>query len=306
MSDLRAAFLRALDEPRRSEADAVPELDVLLRGWASEGRAAWSTGAPASRRKAAPFDDDALVAHVASRLRTDVPLASAVAEIRAVDLYGALACAAGDGTAIRLFEARCFGELEAVWPQYRDLVSLEDARQMLRQKLFLRGPNGEAKVLAYAGRGELRSWVRVVAGRMLADLTDKKQRERPVDELFFDKLGDGTDPELDRFKAHYGTEFKEAFRIAVEALSARERSLLRHAYVRGATVVEIGAVYGVHGATAARWVAAARDHLVRALRRAFAERLRVGAVELESVMRLLESNAHVTLERYFKELHPAP
>lgn len=136
---------------------------------------------------------------------------------------------------------------------------------------------------------------------MLADLTDKKQRERPVDEAFFDKLGTGVDLELDRFKAQYGAEFKEAFRVAVESLTARERSLLRHAYVRDASVVEIGAVYGVHGATAARWVAAARQKLVRALRKTFAERLQVTNAELESVLRLIESTAHVTLERFFKE-----
>lgn len=303
MSDLRAAFLDALEEPRRAEAAAHATLDSILEGWMTEARSTWPSGAP-SRKAAGAIAGEELMRHVATRLRPDLPIDTALADIRAVDLYGALACAAGDGGAIRVFESRCFGELEAVWPQYRELVSLEDARQMLRQKLFLRGANGEAKVLSYAGRGDVRGWVRVVAGRMLADLTDRKRRERPVDELFFDKLGDGADPELDRFKDHYGAEFKEAFRVAVDALSARERTLLRHAYVRGATVVEIGAAYGVHGATAARWVASARDHLVRALRKAFAERLQVGAVELESVMRLLESNAHVTLERYFKELGP--
>ncbi len=69
-------------------------------------------------------------------------------------------------------------------------------------------------------------------------------------------------------------------------------------------MVEIGAVYGVHGATAARWIAAARETLVRTIRTTFAERLQISKQELESVLRLIESTAQVTLERYFAELGP--
>lgn len=289
---LRDVFIGALAESRRAEATAHGRLDEQLRAWIDAAREAW-TGIAVT--------EEQFVAHVALHLRGDGPLVAALSEIRATDLYIACACALGDSAAIRTFERTYFGELDALWPSYRDRVSLDDARQMLRQKLFTRTDTDEPKIVKFAGRGDVRGWVRVVAGRMLADLTDKKQRERPVDEAFFDKLGTGVDLELDRFKAQYGAEFKEAFRVAVESLTARERSLLRHAYVRDASVVEIGAVYGVHGATAASWVAAARQKLVRALRKTFAERLQVTNAELESVLRLIESTAHVTLERFFKE-----
>ncbi len=293
----RNAFLGALSDSRRAEASTHAGLDDHLRRWIDEGTRAW-----------APIlvDTGHFLAHVALHLGQGGPFDEALAEVRAADLYIACACALGDNTAIRMFERSYFPELEALWPSYRRRVSLDDARQMLRQKLFTKGNAGEPKIVTFAGRGDIRGWVRVVAARLLADLTDKAQRERPVDEAFFDKVGTGVDAELDRFKAQYGAEFKEAFRQAVGSLTPRERSLLRHAYVRDATVVEIGAVYGVHGATAARWVAAAREHLVRALRKTFADRLQVSKDELESVLRLIESTANVTLERYFKELEGGP
>lgn len=293
----RNAFLGALSDSRRAEASTHAGLDDHLRRWIAEGMRAW-----------APIvvDDGRFLAHVALHLGEGGSFDEALAEVRAADLYIACACALGDNTAIRMFERSYFAELEALWPSYRQRVSLDDARQMLRQKLFTIGNSGAPKIVTFAGRGDIRGWVRVVAARLLADLTDKAQRERPVDEAFFDKLGSGVDAELDRFKAQYGAEFKEAFRQAVDSLTPRERSLLRHAYVRDATVVEIGAVYGVHGATAARWIAAAREHLVRALRKTFAERLQVSKDELESVLRLIESTANVTLERYLKELEGAP
>ena len=294
---LRDAFLGALSGSRRADASAHPGLEQHLRRWIDEGTRAWTP---------VIVDEASFLAHVAPHVREGCPLEEALAEVRAADLYIACACAQGDNAAIVMFERSYFAELDALWPSHRERVGHDDARQMLRQKLFTRSAAGEPKIVTFAGRGDVRGWVRVVAARLLADLTDKAQRERPVDEAFFEKVGTGVDLELDRFKAQYGAEFKEAFRQAVDSLTPRERSLLRHAYVRDASVVEIGAVYGVHGATAARWVAAARQHLVRALRKTFAERLQVSKEDLESVLRLIESSAHVTLERYFKELKDAP
>ncbi|AKU96219.1 putative DNA-binding regulatory protein [Labilithrix luteola] len=293
---LRDAFTRALPEAQQVEARGITDLGLQLSALLREARAAWSP---------VVVGDVEVLAHVAGYVRTDCPLPQAIAELRFSDLYGACACARGDNTAIRLFEQRYFGELDALWPSFRERVSHEDARQMLRQKLFAKSEDGGPKILKFAGRGDVRGWVRVVAARMLSDVVEKVQRERPVDEAFFDKLGAGVDIELDRFKAQYGAEFKEAFRLAVESLTPRERSVLRHAYVRDATVVEIGAVYGVHGATAARWVASARQRLVVALRKSLATRLHVTNAELESVLRLIESTVNVTLERYFREVQDA-
>jgi RNA polymerase sigma-70 factor (ECF subfamily) len=293
---LREAFLRALPDPRRQEAEQHPALDAVLSQWTADAASAWGP---------VVVPTDRFLAHVAANLRTDCSVVDAMAEVRPTDLYIACACAQGDSAAIRRFEERYFRELDILWPSFRECVGPDDARQLLRQKLFARSDTAEPKIARFSGRGDLRGWVRVVAARMLADLADKNRPERLVDDAFFDKLSTGVDMELDRFKAQYGAAFKEAFRLAVETLTPRERSLLRHAYVRDASVVEIGAVYGVHGATAARWVANARQRLVHGLRKALSARLKITNAELESILRILESTVHVTLERYFREAEEA-
>ena len=54
--------------------------------------------------------------------------------------------------------------------------------------------------------------------------------------------------------------------------------------MHGATVAEIGTLYGVHRATAARWIAQIRETLLSRTRRAVGEALRLTGIELDSAM----------------------
>lgn len=56
--------------------------------------------------------------------------------------------------------------------------------------------------------------------------------------------------------------FQLAFRDAVNALTSRERNLLRYHYLSDLSIDQIGTLYHVHRATAARWVAQARERLI--------------------------------------------
>ena len=86
-------------------------------------------------------------------------------------------------------------------------------------------------------------------------------------------------------------------RGAIGDLPARQRSLLALAIVKGLGVDRIGAIYGVHRATAARWVVAARQELTRAVRRALHVRLRVPDHEIGDMVPLVESQLELSLER---------
>ncbi|GAC1351902.1 MAG: hypothetical protein NVSMB1_09420 [Polyangiales bacterium] len=294
----REAFVLALPQSARAEAKACSDLDRVLDDWVRDAHLCWPS---------ISLSDQLFFEHVANHLRVDVPFAEAILQVRAGDLYLACACAEGDSMAIGIFEERYFRELKSLWPSFQDTGStLDDVRQMLRQKLFVAREDGRPSVDDFSGRGDLRGWVRVVAGRMLLDLADRLPPDRPMEAVFFERLSTAPDLELDRFKAQYGAEFKAAFREAVDDLSARHRSLLRHAYVRDASVAEIGSLYGIHRATAARWVASARDQLVKNVRKCFAARLDISSGELDSVRSVIESTVNVTLERYFRQLEEAP
>jgi RNA polymerase sigma-70 factor (ECF subfamily) len=107
----------------------------------------------------------------------------------------------------------------------------------------------------------------------------------------------GDDPELSYLKAVYRSAFREAFAAAIASCDAEARTLLRQHLVDGLTIDELGPMYGVHRATAARRLNDAREALLARVRREFAERARVTDREMNSVLRLVESRLGVTLKR---------
>jgi RNA polymerase sigma-70 factor (ECF subfamily) len=105
------------------------------------------------------------------------------------------------------------------------------------------------------------------------------------------------DPELAYMKAAYRATFKEVFQEALDSLLPRERLLLKQQLVDGLSIDELGALNQVHRATAARWVAGAREKLLGRTRRTFMMRARISSDECESIMRLVRSQLDVSLQR---------
>jgi len=63
---------------------------------------------------------------------------------------------------------------------------------------------------------------------------------------------------------------------------------------------EMGALYGVHRATAARWAVAAQEALLEKTRRRLTERLRLTHSQLDSVLRLISSKLDINLSRLLR------
>ena len=243
--------------------------------------------------------DASYVRHLAARLDPELPVETALAELRTEDLLLACGCAAGDRAAIALMESECIrGARGALGKRAIPSEIAEEANQNVRERLLV--GDGTPKVLEYDGRGDLKSWVRVVVVREAIYLSKRGKKEVP---LSFDLLAlpaSQDDPEVAYFKAHYRAEYKEAFEAAVEELTSRERALLRQQVVLGMSVDEIGVVYQVHRATAARWVQAARDELLAKARLQLAIRLNLPRAEIESIVRLIESQLVMSMGRLLK------
>jgi RNA polymerase sigma-70 factor (ECF subfamily) len=258
----------------------------LLRAW-HLARAAW----PGVEVSAHDFG-----AYLAEKSAAD-PGAGAV---HATDLYLALACARGDPAALASFERSFFPEVDAAVRRVRgDAPPASELRQVLRHHFFVASPGERPKVCEYTGRGALKIWVRIAAVRTALNLAVREAREVAFenDAMAF-LVGSGEDPELAYLKRLYTHAFKEAFADAFLTLAPRERSLLRYAFGEGLTVDAIGAIYGVHRATAARWVSRALEHLVTAMKKALAGR--VGVKDVASILRLIESQMGLTLGAYLK------
>lgn len=166
----------------------------------------------------------------------------------------------------------------------------------------LRGPKPERpKIADYSGAGPLHAWLRVTLTRTLLDATRKRTETATADEEQIRALpADDHDPELLYLKRLYARELRVAFEEAAAALSPEDRNLLRYHFAEGLTVDQLGALYNVHRATAARRVASARDGLLSATRERLMRHLRLSRSELESVMRMIESDLHLSVHRLFE------
>ncbi|HET6586085.1 MAG TPA: hypothetical protein VFG69_21655 [Nannocystaceae bacterium] len=136
--------------------------------------------------------------------------------------------------------------------------------------------------------------------RALKDDRRARSRRGRARELAEDLLRDPStisDPEMDRVRASYGTEFRAAFARAVERLSAESRRLLRQHHLHGLTLDALARIYGIHRVTAARRLAKARADLLDDTRRELVRRLHVDRGELDRAVGLIMSRLELSMER---------
>ena len=90
-------------------------------------------------------------------------------------------------------------------------------------------------------------------------------------------------------------DFEASVKLALERLSVRQRNLLRHYFIDRLGIDELGRLYGVHRATAARWLSQAREAVRDETRAILVDQARLRTAEAESVMRLVDSQLEVSL-----------
>lgn len=265
-----------------SERPADAELESWLASAVEAGRRAWPGLTPS---------DDAFVAHLRAQVDA-LPEPQGYRSLHASDLMLACACASHCPCALDAFAKTYDASMRRAMA--RAGVSGAAADELLgalREKLFF---GTRPRIAEYSGRGRLAAWVRAVAHNAAASASAAANRNVELDELL-DAPEAQVDPELGYLKTLYAGEFRTSLVHAIEALSPRERTLLRQHYIDGATVDELGKMYGVHRATAAEWVARARQALAREVRKDLAERLSLSARELESLLRLLRSDVRSSI-----------
>ena len=66
------------------------------------------------------------------------------------------------------------------------------------------------------------------------------------------------------------------------------------------SIDEIGVLYGVHRATVARWIASVRESLFELTRRALISRLSIDEGDVDSVLRMIDSQLDISIERVMR------
>jgi RNA polymerase sigma-70 factor (ECF subfamily) len=266
------------------------DLDATIAGHLAAAHAAWPEIA---------LPEEAFVAHLGARLPTDGSASRALAAVHAADLWLALACARGDAKALRAFEAQYGREIPAALSRMRaPHEKIDEVKQRVMEKLFVASEGALPKIADYAGRGPLVAWLRAVIVHTAVSLERKDRHEpRPADEddaLVEDATND---PELDQIRARYAPAFKEAFHAALATLTSQERNVLRLHIVDELNIDQIGQVYSVHRATVARWIAAAREALVKRTEASLRAKFGANEAEVKSLTRLCRSHVDLSLMR---------
>lgn len=281
----------APDAARRLGAPDAAE--AALAALCADAAAAWPDVAIAPA---------ALIAAIGARLAGDAP--PALGPDLATELHLALGCAGGDAAAIRHFERRYLDVVPAALaPMKLPAATVEDVRAVVRDRLLVADGDAPPRVVVYAGQGRLRGLVQVSAVRAAISLLRKTARELPI---AGDDVGGAAaldhDAELALIKAQYRAAFTAAFAAAVRGLDRRDRTLLRLHFLGGMTLEQLAAMYGVHRATAVRWLAAARKQILADTRRRLRDDHGVPAAELDDLVALVQSRLEVSVRRLLSSL----
>lgn len=284
-------FLPHLGEAERQQLSQAPDLEQQLGELWSMARAAWP------EVDVSPADFFQFLAR-----RIDLGALRTLRALRAEDLYLLCAYVKGLPAAVPLFEARYFAPVNRALRRIRSEPDMiEDVKQSLRHRLLLDRVI-DPRHRHYMGSGDLASWLCICAVHEVGHRRDKRGRDVAFEEHTLSNLpARDDDHELEYLKQRYRQEFKEAFQDALEALPPRERNLLRYNVLKGLNIEQIGAIYRVHRATVARWIAHAREVLLHKTRENLASRVRMTHDQFESMLRLIESQMDVSLRRCLDE-----
>lgn len=281
---LSEAFLAAAGAAATTLRD-VKDLEARLAAHVAAGAAAWP---------GVELPADTFVRHLAAHVRDDDDPCTALDAAHAADLYLACACARGDRTALDAFDRVHLGPVVAQVAGKAPPQAVDELRQALRTRLLVSDGARPARIAGYSGVGPLAGWVRTAANRVRTDLRRDRDADEPLDDPARLR-GIGPDPEVDYLRARYGPELKQAFADAVRGLPARDVTLLRLHFLDGLPVERIAPLYDVSRSTAYRQVTGAKQRLLAETRRLLADRLNITAGQLDTMIRLAQSQIDIDL-----------
>jgi len=215
------------------------------------------------------------------------------ARSHAAELYLCCGCVLGNAKAAQAFASEAAPVARGAIARIRhDPDFVQETLQELWGKLLL-GP--APKVGEYSGRGSLHAWLKVAAARMALDRLRRQKVQRRDSTSLDDAVAGATlGPDLALIRARYGDAFQAALASAVASLSVRERNVLRSHAVGGCSIDHIGTAYGVHRATAARWLERARRKIYDTVRAQLKLRYReLTETEFRSLARALGSQLEI-------------
>jgi len=203
------------------------------------------------------------------------------------DLFLAIACSYEDRVAweyfaddflpiIRQFASQACGNSG----ESEDLAQ-EIAAKLIREKHRLAG---------YNGKGSLAGWLRVAVSHAAIDRFRRMRKQVSLDELQEKGVpppqdNPGGRDEEENLDARWGPVVSRVANEIISRLSARDRMLLGLYYLRDVPLKTIGRQFGIHEATASRWLEKLRRDIRRQVERELRKKHGLRVSEIRSLWR---------------------
>ncbi len=221
------------------------------------------------------------------------------------DLFLAFACSRGDRIAWEYFADDYLPVLQRYAVQAcRNLHESED----LAQELVARLMEGGEKLAGFNGRASLAGWLRVAVSHAAIDRFRRERRRVPLDEMDEARREascgaarqSGENP-AERLDARWGAVLSQVLADEIRRLPARDRLLLGLYYLEEVPLKTIGRQFGVHEATASRWLEGLRREIRRRIERELRNRHGLRPKEIRSLWHWVSENEGLSLQRVLRE-----
>ncbi len=260
------------------------ELQSALERLCADGAAKWPD---------IPVSAEAMARFVAPRVPSDAEPAAYLGRLSGAGLSLACQCNAGSSQAAALFTEHMMATIRRA-ARRNPSQEPEDLMQNVFRDLFVPEPGRIAKITAYRGEGDLRTWVGVVATRTAINAG---RRRAILDEPIVDRWAQTVQsPEFEHLREVFKHDFRAAFSTAIARLSVRDRNVLRF-HLRGLTAAQIGRIHGAHRVTIARWISNIRAELLASTVAILREGLVGDPDEIDRVVGMIDSKISLSIER---------
>jgi RNA polymerase sigma-70 factor (ECF subfamily) len=193
-------------------------------------------------------------------------------------------CLEGDTAALRRFDELLHEHVPRLRAMGLPAAAIEDLVADARARLLVGDGDRAPGLRSFDGRGSLAGYVRATLVRRAIDRLRAAGPRGDGDDEVEQIAAFATSFESQLTKQAHTEDVRTAFRRAWNDLPAHQRLLVSQQVLDALTVDEIGALHGIHRATAARRCAAAREALLVRMRAALREALGVDTATAESIL----------------------
>jgi RNA polymerase sigma-70 factor (ECF subfamily) len=284
-SPLASIFLSHAAPSVAERSLAIADLEAKLRHIIEKAREAWPV------IKLSNEDFIAFLGHCVSG-----DAAASLETLRVGDLY--LVCAYGHGlpAAYEALERHHMVRVRAALGRLGvPSTQIADIQQELRGRLIEMQHPGHGRK-PYEGRGDLGAWLCVSAIREARLQRTRRARELPIEAFGLScPMSNDQEPETALLEQTCKPQLAQALRDAMTMLCTKERALLRYHFIDHLSIDRIGLLYGVHRATAARWINQARETLCARTLELLRQRIALSEESFNRMITLLESQLHTEI-----------